>query len=123
MPDATQLRACAIVNFAAGQNFVCNVRDQTIEFGGNFLDQTPQHRRSFAFGELEALSNSFANGLVAAGVQPGDRVTLYGPNSWQWMVAYYAIAKTGAVVNPVNALLTPEEVNYIIKDSGARIEN
>ena len=29
------------------------------------------------------------------------------------MVAYYAIAKTGAVVNPVNAMLTPEEVRYI----------
>src|SRR5947207_12245187 len=76
--------------------------------------------RSFAFGELEALSNSFANGLAAAGVQPGDRVTLYGPNSWQWMVAYYAIAKTGAVLNPVNVMLTPEEVQYIIKDAGAR---
>jgi long-chain acyl-CoA synthetase len=76
--------------------------------------------RSFAFGELEALSNTFANGLVAAGVQPGDRVTLYGPNSWQWMVAYYAIAKSGAVVNPVNVMLTPEEVSYIVKDSGAR---
>ena len=30
------------------------------------------------------------------------------------MVAYYAIAKTGAVVNPVNAMLTPEEVKYIV---------
>ncbi len=69
---------------------------------------------------LEAQSNAFANGLVAAGIAPGDTVTLYGPNSWQWMVAYYAIAKTGAVVNPVNTLLTPEEVKYIVKDCGAR---
>jgi long-chain acyl-CoA synthetase len=76
--------------------------------------------RSFSFNELEALSNAFANGLAAAGVAAGDRVTLYGPNSWQWVVAYYGIAKTGAVVNPVNALLTAEEVNYIVKDSGAR---
>lgn len=76
--------------------------------------------RSFSFNELDALSNAFANGLVAAGVQPGHCVTLYGPNSWQWMVAYYAIAKAGAVVNPVNALLTPEEVKYIVQDCGAR---
>ena len=53
-------------------------------------------------------------------MEPGDRVTLYGPNSWQWLVAYYAIAKTGAVVNPVNTLLTAEEVQYILRDCGAR---
>jgi len=76
--------------------------------------------RSFGFGQLDGLANAFANGLLAAGVAPGDRVTLYGPNSWQWMVAYHGIAKTGAVINPVNVMLTPEEVEYIVKDSGAR---
>ncbi len=75
--------------------------------------------RSFTFNELDALASAFANGLVAAGVEPGDRVTLWGPNSWQWLVAYYAIAKTGAVLNPVNVMLTPEEVEYIVKDAGA----
>ena len=75
--------------------------------------------RSFSFNELEALSNAFANGLLAAGVDAGDRITLYGPNSWQWVVAYYAVAKAGAVVNPVNAMLTPEEVSYIVRDSRA----
>jgi long-chain acyl-CoA synthetase len=76
--------------------------------------------RSFTFNELEASSNAFANGLVAAGIRPGDTVTLYGPNSWQWLVAYYAIAKTGAVVNPVNVMLTPDELQFIITDCGAR---
>jgi long-chain acyl-CoA synthetase len=76
--------------------------------------------RNLSFNALDAQSSAFANGLVAAGIAPGDTVTLYGPNSWQWMVAYYAIAKTGAVVNPVNTLLTPEEVQYIVKDCGAR---
>ena len=73
--------------------------------------------RSFSFNELDTLSNAFANGLVAAGIKPGDTVTLYGPNSWQWLVAYYAIAKTGAVVNPVNVMLTPEEVKFIVGDA------
>jgi long-chain acyl-CoA synthetase len=76
--------------------------------------------RSFSFKELEAKSNAFANGLVAAGIKPGDTVTLYGPNSWQWLVAYYAVAKTGAVVNPVNVMLTPAELKFIIEDCGAR---
>ena len=54
------------------------------------------------------------------GVQPGDRVTLYGQNCREWLVAYYAIAKTGAVVNPISSMLTTEEVRYVVADSGAR---
>ena len=76
--------------------------------------------RSFSFDDLQALSNRAANGLVAAGVQPGDRVALYGPNCWEWLVAYYGIAKTGAVVIPVNVMLTPDEVRYVVEDSGTR---
>ena len=46
---------------------------------------------------------------------------MYGPNCWEWIVAYYAIAKTGAVVNPISSMLTAEEVRYVVKDSGARV--
>jgi long-chain acyl-CoA synthetase len=77
-------------------------------------------RCTLSFQELDHLSNRVANGLITCGVQPGDRVTLYGPNCWEWLVAYYGIAKTGAVVNPINVMLTPEEVRYVVEDSGAR---
>src|SRR6478609_10219202 len=76
--------------------------------------------RVFSFAELEALSNRAADGLVAAGVQPGDRVALYGPNCWEWLVAYYGVAKTVAVLIPVNVMLTADEVRYVVEDSGAR---
>src|SRR6478609_1641727 len=68
--------------------------------------------RVFSFAELEALSNRAADGLVAAGVAPGDRVALYGPNCWEWLVAYYGIAKTGAVLIPVNVMLTADVVRW-----------
>ena len=73
------------------------------------------------YRQLDRASNAFANGLVGAGVKPGDRVTLYGPNSIEWMVAYFAIAKTGAVVNPINVMLTPAEVGFIVEDLGTRV--
>ena len=76
---------------------------------------------TFSFADLETKSNRVANGLVSVGVQPGDRVTLYGQNCWEWLVAYYAIAKTGAVVNPISSMLTTEEVRYVVADSGARV--
>ena len=73
------------------------------------------------YRRLDEASNAFANGLIGAGVRPGDRVTLYGPNAIEWMIAYFAIAKTGAVINPINVMLTPSEVAFIVQDSGARV--
>ena len=76
---------------------------------------------AFSFSDLEPRSTQVANGLLSLGVRPGDRVTLYGPNCWEWVVAYHAIAKTGAVVNPISSMLTAEEVRYVVVDSGARV--
>src|SRR6188768_21119 len=73
------------------------------------------HRLSFR--ELDSLSNRVANGLVASGVQPGDRVSLFGPNSWEWLVSYYGIVKAGAVVNPLSSMLTRDEVQYAVTDA------
>ena len=76
--------------------------------------------RSFTFAEMDALSNRVANGLAALGVGKGDRVTLYAQNSWEWAISYYAIAKLGAVINPINVMLTPDEVAYVVRDCGAK---
>jgi long-chain acyl-CoA synthetase len=76
--------------------------------------------RSFTFAKLDALSSSLAASLVKLGVAPGDRVTLYAPNSWEWIVSYYATLKAGAVINPINVMLTPAEVAYVTRDCGAR---
>lgn len=76
--------------------------------------------RSFTFTELDGLSNRFANALADLGVKPGDRVTLYAENRWEWVVAYHGILKTGAVVNPINVMLTPTEVEFVANDCGAK---
>ena len=76
--------------------------------------------RRFSFTELNELSNRLANGLRGVGVEAGDRVTLYAPNSWEWVVSYHAIHKLGAVANPINVMLTPEEVGFVVKDCGAK---
>ena len=77
--------------------------------------------KSITFNDLERISNRLANGLVSLGTNPGDRVTLYSPNCWEWVVSYYAVLKLGAVINPVNVMLTPEEVAYVTKDCGSSV--
>ena len=74
-----------------------------------------------SFTELEALSNQLANALVAMGIQPGDKVSLYSPNCWEWVVSYHGVLKTGAVVNPVNVMLTAEEVEFVANDCETRL--
>lgn len=77
--------------------------------------------RTLTFAQLDRLSTQLAIQLRAQGMAPGDRVTLWMENGWRWMVAYYAILKLGAVVNPCNILLTRDEVVFIANDCGARM--
>ncbi|WP_437882772.1 class I adenylate-forming enzyme family protein [Pseudomonas sp. LRF_L74] len=72
-----------------------------------------------SFQDIEERVARFAGGLRERGVQRGDPVVLHLPNGWRWIVAYYAIARLGAVVVPANFLLSLEEVAYIAGDSAA----
>lgn len=78
-------------------------------------------KREFSFRELDQLSDTVAYGLAKLGVEPGDRVTLYGANSWEWIASYYGALKTGAIINPINMMLTPAEVAYVTENCGAKI--
>ena len=53
------------------------------------------------------------------GVRRGDRVVVYSQNCPQFIVAYFAILRADAVFVPVNAMLLRDELNHIVKDSGA----
>jgi long-chain acyl-CoA synthetase len=75
--------------------------------------------RSLTFREIDAYAARVAGGLVARGMTRGARLVLHVPNGWQWIVAYYAVARLGGVVVPANILLTPAEVAYMAADSSA----
>ena len=62
-------------------------------------------RRTMTYRELDDLCDRVAGGLQDLGVRPGDRVSLYSPNRWEWVVAYHAALRAGAVVNPINVCL------------------
>ncbi|WP_017612533.1 long-chain-fatty-acid--CoA ligase [Nocardiopsis salina] len=79
------------------------------------------------FGDLRlnyaltnAISNQVANLLVSRGIRPGDRVALACPNLPYFPFVYYGALKAGAVVVPLNVLLTPREIAYHLEDSGTK---
>lgn len=77
------------------------------------------HHETYAALWAGALARGAA--LAGLGIRPGDRVALMVPNTVDFPRAYYAILAAGAVVVPVHLLLTPAEVAYVLKDSGAKL--
>lgn len=73
-----------------------------------------------SFAAIERQVAGFAGWMAAQGICRQDRVALYLPNGLDWIVAYHAIARLGAVVVPANFLLTPHEVAFMLADADAR---
>ena len=70
-----------------------------------------------AYGRVRAL----AARLAAWGVAKGDRVVLISENRWEWPVTDFAVLALGAVDVPLYMTLTPEQVGYMLRDSGAKV--
>jgi len=76
--------------------------------------------RTMTYEELNREVDRLSFGLVRAGLHPRDICVLMMPNSIDWVILYYALAKVGAVVLPVNFLYRVGELEHIFEDSGAR---
>jgi long-chain acyl-CoA synthetase len=73
----------------------------------------------YTYGHLAHMAERMAGALLDLGVQPRERVMIYLPNSIQWIVAWLAIQRAGAVALPITPIYTPHDVSYIACDSGA----
>src|SRR4051795_13157198 len=77
--------------------------------------------RRVTFAELASLVRRAAAGCAERGVQPGDRVALWGPNSLEWIVAALGSLAAGAAIVPLNTRFKAEEAAYILDKSGATL--
>ena len=76
--------------------------------------------RALTYGELNAQSNRIANGLLDLGVRKGDRIGVLSRNSDVYVAVYFALAKAGAIMVPVNFWYRSREIRYTLQQSGAR---
>src|SRR5204862_5053490 len=76
--------------------------------------------RSITYRELRDAADRLACALARLGLKKGERVALYLLNSPQFIIAYFAALKCGAVVTPISPVYTSHEVRYQLEDSGAR---
>jgi acyl-CoA synthetase (AMP-forming)/AMP-acid ligase II len=80
-----------------------------------------ERARRFSFGELEARACRTAHALRGLGVGHGDRVALLLMNGVEYLESYFALAKLGAVMVPLNWRLVPDELAFILRDAGAKL--
>jgi long-chain acyl-CoA synthetase len=73
-----------------------------------------------ATGELCDTIRDQALGLRALGIEPGDRVAVLSENRPEWTATDYAILSAGAVTVPIYPTLLPDQIAFILRDSGAR---
>ncbi|HVT64715.1 MAG TPA: FadD3 family acyl-CoA ligase [Mycobacteriales bacterium] len=73
------------------------------------------------YSDLLAESRAVAAALVARGVRAGERVSIWMPNSWRWIVAVLGIWQAGAVLVPVNTRFKGIEASDILRRAGVRL--
>ncbi len=77
--------------------------------------------RRWTYAEFDQGVIRTANMLAAHGIAQGDVVSLLLPNSAEYIIAYFACFKLGALAGPVNSLLKAEEIEYVVNNSEARL--
>jgi acyl-CoA synthetase (AMP-forming)/AMP-acid ligase II len=77
--------------------------------------------RTTTFAALDAAASRIANGLIAAGVKPDDRVAVHAANSDRYVEIFFGCAKARATLVGVNARLAPPEIAYVLDDGRAKI--
>jgi acyl-CoA synthetase (AMP-forming)/AMP-acid ligase II len=73
------------------------------------------------YDELNRRTNSLANAIIKMGINRGDRVALCATNCHQFIETHIAVAKAGAILVPLNAMLAPVELTRLINHSGAKM--
>jgi long-chain acyl-CoA synthetase len=96
-------------------------RQEETQPGNVGLVQPRPVRRTMTWAELEGRIDAVAAGLAAHGLVAGHRVAICGPNSIEFVVAYFATLRAGYVAVPINPDSTAAELRAMINDCGARV--
>lgn len=109
-------------------NILDSVARQTL---GDLLRRTRQRHpnklaircgsTAWTYAQFDDACNRLATGLAAQGIASGDRVAVLARNSHAFAALRFAVARLGAVLVPINFMLSADEARYILEHSGARL--
>ena len=79
------------------------------------------HQRiRWSYAELGARADRLATGLLALGLDRGDRIGIWSPNCAEWVLAQFATAKAGLILVNINPAYRPSELEYALNKVGCK---
>ncbi|MBD3229746.1 MAG: AMP-binding protein [Candidatus Lokiarchaeota archaeon] len=100
-----------------------SLRDVFLKGAEDFGDKMAinYYNRKFTFKELDDLTKKFAKALQDIGIEKGDVVAIWLPNSPHFSIAYFATLSIGAIVTAISPLYSYRELKYQVNDAEAKI--
>ncbi len=123
MPGEPQLSYSHGISTRAllGETIGENLRRIAATFGDHdAMVDVPSGRR-WTYRQLDADVDSVALGLLAGGIEAGDRVGIWAPNCAEWVLLQYATARVGAILVNINPAYRSHELGYVLRQSGIRL--
>ncbi len=104
-----------------GETIGDNLRRIAVQYpASEALVDVPTGRR-WTYAALDADSDTVGVGLLALGINKGDRVGIWAPNCAEWVVLQYATAKIGAILVNINPAYRSHELAYVLQQSGIKL--
>ncbi|MBO0775529.1 MAG: AMP-binding protein [Actinobacteria bacterium] len=104
-----------------GETIGENLRRVTADFPDREAVVDVPSGRRWTYAQLDAGTDALARGLIAAGIQAGDRVGIWAPNCAEWVLLQYATAKAGVILVNINPAYRSHELAYALRQSGVRL--
>ena len=95
------------------------IEDATERFSGS--DALIDDGVRLTYAELGSRIRDAARALIASGIEHGDRVAIWAPNVWEWVIAGLAVHSVGGVLVPVNTRFKGREAKYVLDRSRAKL--
>src|SRR5262245_17381859 len=104
-----------------GETIGENLRRTTERFGDRDALIVRHQNYRATYRQLWEQVTRAARGLLARGVHPGDRIGIWSPNRFEWVVLQYATARVGAILVNINPAYKALELEYCLNQSGVSL--
>jgi fatty-acyl-CoA synthase len=117
MPELSYVHGASDVPLL-GEPIFQNLRRTASRFGDREALVVPYQGYRATYAQLVEQCEEVARGLMARGVKKGDRVGIWSPNRYEWVVTQYATAAMGAILVNINPAYRTSELEYALNQSG-----
>ena len=104
-----------------GETIGQNLKRTVEKFGNSEALVVPYQNYRANYSEFWDQTTQLAKSLIAQGVKKGDRVGIWSPNRYEWVVTQYATSRMGAILVNINPAYRPVELKYALKQSGVSL--